>query len=168
MALPTVVFSHGKESGPTGSKILAMVEVARDFGLETHSIDYRGVDDPYKRVQMCLDVVNKVEVPPILVGSSMGGYVSTAVASQIKVHAVFVLAPAFGMPGYPELTAPVCPIEIVHGWSDDVVPVENSIRFARENKVTLHLVDGGHRLNENIQVICHLLRYFLSAQTRVD
>ena len=163
MALPTVVFSHGKESGPAGSKILAMIEVARDFGLATQSIDYRGVDDPDQRVQMCFDAVNELEVPPILVGSSMGGYVSTAVACKTQARAVFVLAPAFGMPSYTKLAAPDFPLEIVHGWSDDVVPVENSIRFARENRATLHLVDGDHRLNDSINVICNLFRLFLHA-----
>ena len=41
---------------------------------------------------------------------------------------LFVLAPAFYMEGFEALTpaAPEIPICIVHGWHDEIVPVENS------------------------------------------
>ena len=168
MALPTVIFSHGKESGPAGSKILAMTDVAHELGLVTRSIDYRGVDNPAERVEMCLSAVKGLDTAPILVGSSMGGYVSTAVACKIQTRAVFVLAPAFGMPGYTELTAPDCPLEIVHGWNDEIVPAKNSIRFAGKAQATLHLIDGDHRLNDNINVICKLLWLFLHVHIQFD
>jgi hypothetical protein len=51
----------------------------------------------------------------------------------------------------------------VHGWRDDVVPVENSIRWARERGAALHVLDSDHRLEDQIGVIGHLLRDFLSA-----
>jgi fermentation-respiration switch protein FrsA (DUF1100 family) len=50
----------------------------------------------------------------------------------------------------------------VHGWRDDVVPVDNSIRYARENLATLHVVDGDHRLTENIDEINFYLRRLVS------
>jgi fermentation-respiration switch protein FrsA (DUF1100 family) len=56
--------------------------------------------------------------------------------------------------------APDIPIVIVHGWRDDVVPVENSIRFARDCLATLHVVNGDHRLTANIDEInCYLRRF---------
>ncbi len=54
---------------------------------------------------------------------------------------------------------------IVHGWHDDIVPVENSIRFAREAGATLHIVDDGHRLAENIDEINVYLQYFINGLT---
>ena len=36
-----VVFSHGQESGPWGSKIAAMSEIARAEGFEVESVDYQ-------------------------------------------------------------------------------------------------------------------------------
>ena len=76
---------------------------------------------------------------------------------------VFVLAPAYYMPGFEALTppAPKVPLCIVHGWGDDVVPVENSIRYAGECRATLHVVDGDHRLTANIDEICYLLARFI-------
>ena len=41
-----VVFSHGKDSEPWGSKIAAMAEIAREEGFHVESVDYRGIDDP--------------------------------------------------------------------------------------------------------------------------
>ena len=45
-----VVFSHGKESGPWGSKIAAMSEIARGEGFHVESVDYQGINDPHARV----------------------------------------------------------------------------------------------------------------------
>ena len=35
---------------------------------------------------------------------------------------------------------------IVHGWRDDVIPVENSVRYAKQYNAALHILDGDHRL----------------------
>ena len=93
----------------------------------------------------------------------MGGHVATAAASSVDAAGLFVLAPAYFMEGYEELTPPPpdIPICIVHGWHDDIVPVDNSIRFARRCKATLHLVDGDHRLTENITEINGYLKRFV-------
>jgi dipeptidyl aminopeptidase/acylaminoacyl peptidase len=67
------------------------------------------------------------------------------------------------MEGYEQLTPepPNMPICIVHGWRDDIVPVENSIRFARQCHASLHIVDGDHRLTANIDEINDYLKRFL-------
>ena len=91
--MTSIVFSHGKESGPQGSKILAMSKVAASLGFSHQSIDYQGLDDPISRIAKCKNVVSHLADAPILVGSSMGGYVSTAVASELRVRSLFVLAP---------------------------------------------------------------------------
>ena len=41
MANLLVVFSHGKESGPTGSKIQALMKVAERHNAELLSVNYR-------------------------------------------------------------------------------------------------------------------------------
>jgi pimeloyl-ACP methyl ester carboxylesterase len=161
----TVVFSHGKESGPWGSKITAMAAVVRDFGVAVESIDYRGLDDPSARVNKLCEAGAELKEPMVLVGSSMGGHVSAAAAKQLKPRGLFLLAPAFYMAGYEEYTPQEvgCPTAIVHGWHDDIVPVENSIRWAREHQAALHLLNSNHRLEDQIDAICTLLRAFLTA-----
>jgi pimeloyl-ACP methyl ester carboxylesterase len=161
----TVVFSHGKESGPWGSKIAAMAVVVRDLNLAVESVDYRGLEDPNLRVEKLLAVGRELAGPLVLVGSSMGGHVAAAAAGRLGAAAVFLLAPAFYMPGYEQYTPQdvAVPTVIVHGWHDDIVPVDNSIRWAREHHAALHLLDSGHRLEDQIGTICLLLRNFLTA-----
>ena len=161
--MPTVIFSHGQESGPWGTKIQSMAELARSLGCTADSIDYQGMPDPTDRVEKLVVACQDVATPIVLVGSSMGGHVATAAASRVGAAGLFVLAPAYFMPGFENLTppAPDLPVEIVHGWHDDVVPAENSIRFAAECAATLHLVDGDHRLTANIDEINYYLGRFI-------
>jgi pimeloyl-ACP methyl ester carboxylesterase len=161
----TVLFSHGMESGPWGSKITAMASMVRDLGWAVESVDYRGLDDPADRVAKLIAAGEQLGAPPVLVGSSMGGHVSAAAASPLKARALFLLAPAFYMAGYEQYTPQdvACPTAIVHGWHDVIVPVENSIRWAREHRAALHVLDSDHRLEDQIGPICLLLREFLAA-----
>ena len=160
----TVIFSHGQESGPWGTKIRAMAELVRGMGCEADSIDYQGIADPSARVEKCVSECAGIEGGLVLVGSSMGGHVATAAAERLGAVGLFVLAPAYYMEGYEDLTptAPSMPICIVHGWHDDIVPVENSIRYARNCSATLHIVDGDHRLTANIDEINEYLKQFIT------
>jgi surfactin synthase thioesterase subunit len=161
----SVVFSHGKESGPWGAKITAMAAVVRDMGLGVESVDYRGMDDPADRVVKLVEVCAALSRPVVLVGSSMGGHVSAAAAARVRPRGLFLLAPAFYMAGYEQYTPQEvsCPTAIVHGWHDVIVPVENGIRWAREHGAALHVLDSDHRLEDQIEAICTLLRAFLAA-----
>jgi predicted esterase len=163
--MTTVIFSHGQESGPWGTKIRAMAERVRGMGCAADSIDYQGIADPTERVEKCVRECERIQDQLILVGSSMGGHVATAAAEQVGAAGLFVLAPAYYMEGYEDLTPvpPSLPICIVHGWHDDIVPVDNSIRFARECAATLHIVDGDHRLTANIDEINEYLRHFIES-----
>ena len=163
--MTTIIFSHGQESGPWGTKIRAMAEMVRGLGFQADSIDYQGMADPTDRVEKLVDACADIDDKLVLVGSSMGGHVATAAATRTGAAGLFVLAPAYYMPGYEKLTptAPNLPITIVHGWHDDIVPVENSIRYAREAAATLILVDGDHRLTANIGDINNYLRLFIEA-----
>jgi pimeloyl-ACP methyl ester carboxylesterase len=161
----TVVFSHGKESGPWGSKITAMAVVVRTHGWAVESVDYRGLDDPGDRVRKLIGVGKELKEPLVLVGSSMGGHVAAAAAGELGARGLFLLAPAFYMAGYEEYTPQdvACPTAIVHGWHDVIVPVENGIRWAREHRAALHVLNSDHRLEDQIEAICLLLRAFLIA-----
>ncbi|HZF25563.1 MAG TPA: alpha/beta fold hydrolase [Steroidobacteraceae bacterium] len=158
-----VVFSHGQGSGPWGEKITAMAEMARSEGFEAESVDYQGIDDPNDRVTRLLSFCKDLRGSLVLVGSSLGGHVATAASRLLQARGLFLLAPAFYMPGFEQQTPKPaeCPITIVHGWRDDVVPVENSVRYAKQHKATLHILDGDHRLVENIPQINYLFEYFL-------
>ena len=165
--MTTVIFSHGQESGPWGTKIRAMAEKVRELGCTADSIDYQGIADPTQRVDKLLRECKDIRDPLVLVGSSMGGHVATAAAEALGAIGLFVLAPAWYMEGHEYLTPapPSMPICIVHGWHDDIVPVENSVRYARNCSATLHIVNGDHRLTDNIAAINEYLELFIKTIT---
>ena len=158
-----IIFSHGQDGEPWGAKIVAMSEAARALSYRTESVDYRGIADPAQRVNKLLAFCKNFDAAPVLVGSSLGGHVATAVSQSVNARGLFLLAPAFYMPGYEQYTPKPakCPIGIVHGWGDAVVPIDNSIRYAREHRATLHAIDSDHRMTANIREIVRHLRAFL-------
>ena len=81
--MTTVIFSHGQESGPWGTKIRAMADTVRDLGCAADSIDYQGIADPTERVEKCVRECAGIDDALILVGSSMGGHVATAAADRL-------------------------------------------------------------------------------------
>jgi len=170
MTQPMVIFSHGQESGPWGTKINAMAALVRDMGCSADSVDYQGIDDPGERVKKLIKYCESLSEPLLLVGSSMGGHVATVAAHSVNVVGLFVLAPAYYVAEFEHLTpsAPDIPISIVHGWNDDVVPVQNSIRFARKCQASLHIVDGGHRLTNNIDEICYYLEFLVKRLSKAS
>ena len=167
--LSYVVFSHGKESGPWGTKIQRLMAVAEELGLKTISVDYRECASADERVALLHEHLNKLDIPlnqVVLVGSSMGGYVSMAVANEQPVAGLFLMAPALWMTAEEYTVQSYTPktphIEITHGMLDDTVPYENSIRFAKEHDGTiLHLVPDDHRLKASHDFLAYQFQRFL-------
>lgn len=162
---PVAVFSHGKESGPYGEKMMALSEVAEICGLRTLHPDYRGIDNPVKRVRHLLDTIYDIDGPFVFVGSSMGGYVSIRASRQRRTNGLFLMAPAIGITTYPyNKSASGCKgkdMVIVHAWKDEVVPVQPVIEYASAFGAQLHLVNSDHRLTGQIPLLCALFSEFL-------
>jgi predicted esterase len=158
-----VYFNHGKESGPWGDKITRLAEIARGRGYEIESLDYQGMDAE-ARVAKLLDSDARAAHPLILVGSSMGSYVATAASASLRPRGLFLLAPAFYLPGF-AVQEPIPHadfVALIHGWNDELIPYENSIRYADKFKTTLHLVDSDHRLSSQLPLIASLFDAFLT------
>lgn len=158
-----VCFAHGKESGPWGKKISFLADVSKKNNCNVKSIDYTSSKDPNERVLEFFKEYNFPKENTILVGSSMGGYVSTVVSKKVKPLGLFLLAPAFYLDHYPCKEPEPCTKynTIIHGWRDDVVPVENSIRFAKKYKCDLHVLDSNHRLVDSLDIIAVMYENFL-------
>jgi alpha/beta superfamily hydrolase len=157
-----VCFAHGKESGPWGTKITRLAEVARQRGFEVISPDYSGTHDPDIRVSQLLERAPHASRGLVLVGSSMGGYVSAMAVEALQPQALFLMAPALYFPGFDrEPPAPPALSCVVHGWDDDIVPVERAIRYSQRHRVPLHLLDSGHTLNDRIPALELLFRDLL-------
>jgi len=96
-----VCFAHGKESGPWGTKITYLAEVARQRGFDVMSPDYSHTMDPRQRVADLLALAPQADTL-VLAGSSMGGYVSAQACAALRPAALFLMAPALYFPGFDE------------------------------------------------------------------
>jgi predicted esterase len=121
--------------------------------------------DPDLRVERLLARLRGETGPCLLVGSSMGGYVSLVASATVQPAAIFLMAPALYMPGskVQQYHSKSAHIEIVHGWSDDVIPAQNSIDYAHQADCTLHLIRGDHSLNSSIETVESIFACFLDS-----
>ena len=159
-----IIFSHGKESGPWGTKIKSLAEIAKRHGFEVDSLDYRAYSNPDDRVYQLLNYLSDEKDEFILVGSSMGGYVSLVASEKVHPKGIFLMAPALYLEGYQKQAylSSCKKIEIVHGKSDEVIPFEHSVRFTKEAKCKLHLIEGDHRLTTSLSQVEDIFDAFLS------
>lgn len=166
----TVIFAHGRESGPWGTKIRALAKVAEKLGCRVISRDDSDNRDPELRVARLIDEVKSIEGPVVLVGSSMGGYVAAVASQVVRPVGLFLMAPAFGLPGYVN-QAPI-PISreltVVYGWDDDVVSIEPVLAFAKKHQAMMHLVPAGHALLEQVNCLTQIFEPFLGRCLQLD
>lgn len=158
-----VAFSHGKESGPWGSKIKHLAGVSERLGAQAISPDYSDLADPDARVARLLGLALPAHDRLVLVGSSMGGYVSCVASATLQSAGVFLMAPAIGIAGYgvqnPEPQAQH--LSIVMGWLDEVIPVQNVIDFAKSHSAELYMLNANHGLDGVLQDVGLLFEQFL-------
>lgn len=153
-----LIWCHGSKSQPWANKSKSLADAASDAGFTMDALDFQDLPNPDDRVARLVENMQDSGKPSILAGSSMGGYVASAAAKQADVLGLFLLAPAFYLPGYDMHVFSNLPptVTVLHGWNDDVVPVENSIRFAKLHKADLHILNDGHRLAESVDDACRL------------
>lgn len=158
-----ILFAHGKESGPWGSKIRHLAEIARGAGAEVLSPDYQDLPNPDERVARLLSLDIPAHDRLILVGSSMGGYVSVVASATLQPAGLFLMAPAFYMPGYAEQepTPHADHTEVVFGRQDEVIPVHHGLRFAERHGARLHVLAADHRLSMVLEEVGELFALFL-------
>jgi len=154
--MPTVVFCHGLESHPHGSKYRALC----DAGFDVTSPDFQG-QNLAQRIATLAPVL-RARADVVIVGSSYGGLTALCgairhVADGGRVRGLVLCAPALHWrepPADAMRLAPPAPTIVIHGRRDDVVACTVSEQFAAAHPdVELVLVDDEHRLQGSIDVI---------------
>ena len=165
-----LIFSHGHLSSPDSAKIRRLSPLAEAAGWRPRALDYRDLrDDAGGRVERLCEELAALKEPAVLVGSSMGGYVSVAAACRMPVRALFLLAPALYLndrypdaglidQDYPVQSGPIC---VIHGWHDEIIPWRNALRFAEARSASLHLLDTDHGMHSAMDRFAELFRVFL-------
>ncbi len=151
------ILSHGLESSPDATKVSAMALAAEKLGWTTERPDYREVDrvgrfgDIDARIAILRERACATKGPLVLAGSSMGSFVSALVSREIECAGLFLLAPPVLIEGHPtRLEAARVPTTIVHGWDDELIPVQAVVDWARARHDTLLLVNDSHRLADHV------------------
>ncbi len=165
----TVILSHGLESGPHATKVSALAEVAVELGWAEIRPDYRDLDALRDPREIDARVARALEHAPedgevVFAGSSMGAFTSGLASLQRSSVGLFLMALPVGIPGYSRpFAAAALPTAMVHGWRDEICPVDAVIDFARDRQATLHLLDDDHRLGAHVRQCAELFRQFLVA-----
>ncbi len=160
----SVIFSHGKESGPFGTKIQYLMEICKKNNINNvFSIDYTHTLDPEERVEILIEQSKNFN-NVILVGSSMGGYVSIVASEKINPIGMFLLAPAVYLPNYKiqEFNPKFKLCNIMYGYNDNIIPLDNVVSFSKNHNTSLTLLHSDHRLDDSIEYIGELFNLFLN------
>ena len=160
---PLVLFAHGQESGPRGGKIRHLAGIAEQRGCRVSSLDYQGIASADERVDYLLSHDLGPYSKLIMVGSSMGGYVSAVASRTLQPDGLFLMAPAINLPGYQERNprAAAKVICVVFGWQDEAIPVAHGIRFAQMMQARMHILPSNHRLLNVLPLVGDLFDLFL-------
>lgn len=170
----TVILSHGFNSGPRATKVAALAGVAERQGWQTACPDFRaddarGLADAVapRRARLLAAIVTAAR-PLVLVGSSMGAFVSVLVAPEVDCGGLFVLALPVAIPACPHaLAAPQgARMMLVHGYRDAVCPFPAAIAFARDAGARTLLLDDDHTLVAELAVIEEQFALFLRQVVR--
>ena len=159
-----VILSHGQESGPDATKVTTLALIAERLGWASQRPDYRGIASPIARRDHLLARMRVAGGRIVLVGSSMGAFVSGLASLEAPVAGLFLLAPPISLGAeWPTFEIAKVPCAIVHGWRDELIPASDVVAFAQARGATLHLVDDEHRLATHVDACAAWFRQFLDA-----
>jgi predicted alpha/beta-hydrolase family hydrolase len=151
---PLVILSHGQESGPDATKVTRLAAIAESRGCRAERPDYRGIHSPIERRAKLVERIRAEPGKVILVGSSMGSFISGLASIEAPVAGLFLLAlPLSVGEEWPVYAQAAVPCELVHGWHDELIPAQDVVDFAAQRSLALHLVDDEHRLGTSVDRI---------------
>lgn len=164
-----IILSHGSGSGPDATKVSALAALAESLGWHTVRPDYRE-DDAHghagsvmPRLARLRATIAAQPAPPVLVGSSMGAFVSGLASLEYPVAGLFLMATPESIPGCEvdfDVT-PEVPTLLIHGWRDEICPLDAMFDFAARRQLPLLILDDDHRLSDSVDTIAAQFRLFL-------
>ncbi|MEO7198640.1 MAG: hypothetical protein ABIY56_00310 [Dokdonella sp.] len=163
----TVILSHGLESGPQATKVSALARVAEELGWASVRPDYLDLDATRDVAAIDQRIKRALAATPssgrvVFAGSSMGAFISGFASIERDCAALFLMALPVSVTGYPvSFQAAAVKTLLVHGWRDEICPVDAAIEFARSRGDTLHLVDDDHRLAAHVAYCAEAFRSLL-------
>ena len=164
---PFLILSHGLESGPDATKVSALAAISEPLGFRSVRPDYRDLD-AHRDVNRIDERIARIRqhvpagIPVVLAGSSMGAFTSALASLDVDCVGLFLIALPVAIPGYARpFDARRVPTALVHGWDDELCPVDEAVAFARARGDAITLVKDDHRLTAHVDFIAQLFVQFL-------
>jgi predicted alpha/beta-hydrolase family hydrolase len=166
-----VILSHGSDSGPGATKVSALARVAESLGWSTLRPDFRDVDargyagSVGPRIERLVAAMRDAPRPLVLVGSSMGAFVSGLASLEAPCEGLFLIALPMDIPECPRRFAAADGVRgmLVHGWRDELCAPDAALAFARARSMPALMLDGDHRLADHVAYIERQFRWFLES-----
>jgi len=172
-------YIHGYLSGPDGSKGALLKEK-----LGVIPLKYRDCEPEDLVIANCLSEIKKkisYDKHPILIGSSLGGFLAANTALDNNVSTLILLNPAVIPPDVDITQIEDMPqrilgdmqeerlfsekinskIVIFVGTNDEVVPNRWSIDFAKVQEAEIHFFHDDHRFSSNLNKFPEIIRSIL-------
>lgn len=164
-----VILSHGSDSGPEATKVSALARVAEALGWSTFRPDYREEDklgyagSVPPRIARLVEAMRNAPCPLVLAGSSMGAFVSGLASLRAPCQGLFLIALPIDIPGCPQRfdVARDVPGMLMHGYRDEMCPVDAAVAFSRERGMPALLLDDDHRLANHVTTLERQFELFL-------
>lgn len=164
-----VIISHGLQSSPESSKAVALAQACDLLGWSCERPDYQDLDaqkpplgDVEARIRRLQSLVEGINGPVVLAGSSMGAFISAQVSMQVPVRGLFLMAPPIHLDGYEmRLQTAAVPLSVVHGWHDELIPADDVAQWAKQRQARICLVNDDHRLSAHVDYVAQQFALFL-------
>ena len=157
-----VILSHGLESGPNATKVSRLAAIAESAGWSSERPDYSTLRSAEARIALLTERCALAGGRPlVLVGSSMGAYISAMVSLKLSLRGLFLLAPPVAMPNATTFDLCCEHSMIVHGWDDELIPAALVTAFAQVRALPLLMVQDDHRLSRSVDLIAATFQLFL-------
>ena len=94
----------------------------------------------------------------------MGAFTSALASQDMNCVGLFLIALPVAIPNYARaFDVRRVPTALVHGWDDELCPVDDAIAFARARGDAITLVSDDHRLGAHVDFIAQIFAQFLRA-----
>ena len=173
-------YVHGYGSGPDGTKAKLLRE-------KLGAVPIRYMEEEELDISRCTENIEnaiKNDIRVVLIGSSLGGFLSARVALDNRnVKGLVLLNPAVIPPDSEVKNSPLpekaiqemkdtplfqmripCDIFIIRSTGDELIPNEWVLKFAMFQEATVKFIDDDHRINRNLHRLPEMISQFLKSR----
>ena len=156
-----VLFLHGKESTPYGSKYGTLHE---NFSVDSPDFQGMGIWERLEKIENLTEGMSDL----VVVGSSYGGLLAGLLYNRHpdRIKGYVLMAPAFNYEEAGEIDKVPEQAFVIHGSNDSVVPIDEVAQFCEERGLPFIEVEDEHRLRQSHDLMVDKVNQILNKQAK--